>query len=57
MRCWACENAIHLTDLVNELPIVGTLVHRECYERVTGEKAPLSHSLSGWLKRRWDKAA
>jgi hypothetical protein len=57
MRCWACEHAIQLTDLVNELPIVGALVHRDCYEHLTGEKPALSHSLSAWLTRRWDRAA
>jgi hypothetical protein len=57
MRCWACTNAIQLTDLVNELPIVGALVHRNCYLRLIGEKPSLSHSLSAWLRRRWDSAA
>ena len=51
MRCWACGRCIHLVDLVNELPIVGALVHRACYESETGEQPPLSRPLSSWLTR------
>jgi hypothetical protein len=39
MRCWACPDAIVLDDLVMELPIVGAIVHRACYERETGQRA------------------
>jgi hypothetical protein len=51
MRCWACSRCIHLTDLVNELPIVGALVHRGCYERQAGQAPPVSHTLSDYLFR------
>ena len=57
MRCWACDDAITLTDLVNELPIVDALVHRNCYARITGERPAWSQSLAAWLRRRWDRAA
>jgi hypothetical protein len=39
MKCWACSSCIELGDLVNELPIVGALVHRACWERETGVSA------------------
>jgi hypothetical protein len=57
MRCWACPRAIRLGDLVNELPIVGALVHRACYERHTGTPAGRSISLGQWLSpfRRGDE--
>jgi hypothetical protein len=46
MRCWACSHRIRLDDLVKELPIIGALVHRGCYERVTGLVATKSKPLA-----------
>lgn len=51
MRCWACGLCIHLVDLVNEMPIVGALVHRSCYEIETGYPPPTSRPLSAHLTR------
>ena len=52
MRCWACCRAIRLPDLVTELPIVGALVHIECYERETSQRPPRALTLMQALFRR-----
>jgi hypothetical protein len=52
MKCWACARAIDLADPVKELPIVGALVHCECYQRETGEPAPAAPSLKKYLRAR-----
>ena len=51
MRCWACSRAIHLPDLVSELPIVGAIVHIACYERETSERPLRALTLTQALLR------
>jgi hypothetical protein len=41
-----------LEDDVSILPIVGTLVHRACYERETGQTATWSQPLICYLENR-----
>ena len=49
MRCWAFCWSIRLTDEVNELPIIGALVHCHCYEQHTGQRPPISRTLFDYL--------
>ena len=49
MRYWASYWSIRLTDEVNELPIIGALVHCHCYEQHTGQRPPISRTLFDYL--------
>jgi hypothetical protein len=58
MRCWACAKTITLYDEVCELPVAGTIVHRACYERETGDDpAPWVETLIHYLARNHPRAA
>ena len=57
MRCWACDRSITLTDMANRLPLVGAIVHRECYAQETGEQPPLRLTLADTLRLEKDVAA
>jgi hypothetical protein len=56
MRCWACDRPITLTDMANRLPLVGAIVHRECYAQETGEQPPLRLTLADMLRLEKDVA-
>lgn len=57
MRCFACDRPIELSDMANRLPVVGALVHRECYTQQPGEEPPLRLTLADTLRLEKDAAA
>ena len=53
MTCWVCDRSVALTDMANRLPLLGVIVHRECYQGLP----PLRLTLADTLRLDKDAAA